>query len=211
MLCPSFQFAPLKQHDLNPWPFWRQCVTSARCRGVRHAPGASRRWRLEVSHAAGWHVAARWVLGEDAGRLGHVLEAAAAVPGPAVGFAAGLRREVLGDVLRRVGGGGARGSWVEKNESKFSNWVPAAEQRVEMLNTNDGKVEKEHLDTKWIGKQRNAFKAAGRLSGRWLRCCRHGGVLVCGVKAWVLFGGVKALKQSEVLPTVHLHSLLLLL
>lgn len=84
--------------------------TSARRRGVRHAPGASRRRRLEVSHAAGRHVAARRVLREDVGRLGDVLEAAAAVPGPAVGFAAGLGRQVLGDVLRRIGGGGARRS-----------------------------------------------------------------------------------------------------
>lgn len=67
-----------------------------------------------MSHAAGRHVAGRRVLREDVGRLGHVLDAAAAVPRLAVGFAAGLGREVLGDVLRRVRGGGARGCAVGK-------------------------------------------------------------------------------------------------
>lgn len=75
-------------------------TTSPRSGGVRHAPGASRRGRLEVSQSAGGHVAARGVLREDVGGLGHVLHAGAAVPGPAVGFATGLGGEVLGDIFR---------------------------------------------------------------------------------------------------------------
>lgn len=132
------------------WLFWCRRVgalclerTSARRGGVRHAPGASRRRWFQVSNAAGRHVTAGRVLWKDVGRLRHVLEAAAAVPGPAVGFAAGLGRQVLGDVLRRIGGGGARGRFVEKwsEGSKFTNWVPVVQQRVETLNTNEGKTE----------------------------------------------------------------------
>lgn len=84
-------------------------VTSPRSRGVGHAPGAAGRRGLEVAQAARGHVAAGRVLGEDVGRLGHVLRGAAAVPRPPVGLPAGLRGEVLRDVLGRVRGGGARG------------------------------------------------------------------------------------------------------
>lgn len=133
--------------------------TSARRRGVRHAPGASWRRRLEVSNAAGRHVAAGRVLREDVGRLGHVLDAAAAVPRPAIGFAAGLGREVLGDVLRRVGGGGARGcagvgigvGWGGNGDVTQVSSLPIGMQLRRsgevMLNTNDNKTRK-HLNRK---------------------------------------------------------------
>lgn len=87
----------------------RVLITSSGGGGIRHAPGATWCGGLEVTQAARRHVASGGVLGEDVGRLGHVLRPGAAVPGPPVGFPAGLGGQMLSDVFSRVRGGGARG------------------------------------------------------------------------------------------------------
>lgn len=84
-------------------------ITSSRGWGIRHAPGATRCGGLEVAQAAWGHVASGGVLRKDVGRLGHVLRPGAAVPGPPIGFPAGLGGQMLSDVFGRVRGGGARG------------------------------------------------------------------------------------------------------
>lgn len=84
-------------------------ITSPGSGGIRHTPGASGGGGLEVAQAARGHVASGGVLRKDVGGLGHVLRPGAAVPGPPVGFPAGLGGQMLGDVFGRVGGGGARG------------------------------------------------------------------------------------------------------
>lgn len=84
-------------------------ITSPRSRRIRHAPGASGCRGLEVAQAARGHVASSGVFRKDVGGLGHVLCPGAAVPGPPVGFPAGLGGQMLGDVFGRVRGGGAGG------------------------------------------------------------------------------------------------------
>lgn len=87
-------------------------ITSSRSRRIRHAPCAARRWGLEVSQAPWGHVAPGGVLWKDIGGLGNVLRPSAAIPRPPIGFAAGLRGQMLSDVFSRVRGGRARG-WGE--------------------------------------------------------------------------------------------------
>lgn len=91
-------------------------ITSSRGGGIRHAPGATRCRGLEVAKAARRHVASSGVLGKDVGRL--VLRPGAAVPGPPVGFPAGLRGQMLSDVFGRVRGGRARGCSKVKVEER---------------------------------------------------------------------------------------------
>lgn len=91
-------------------------ITSPGSRGIRHAPGTSGCRRLEVAQAARGHIASSGVLWEDIRGLGHVLRSSAAVPGPPVGFPAGLWGQMLSDVFCWVRGGGARGC------SKENGW-----------------------------------------------------------------------------------------
>lgn len=104
-------------------------ITSPRSGGIRHAPGANRCRGFEVAKSARGHVASSWVLWKDVGGLRHVLCPCAAIPRPPVGFAAGLRGQVLGDVFGWVRGGGARG-WSKvkvercklRTASEMSTW-----------------------------------------------------------------------------------------
>lgn len=95
----------------SPPPTVAVCVfiTSPGGRRIRHTPCSTRRGGFDVAQSTRRHVDSTGVIGKDVGRLGGgVLCPSAAVPRPPIGLSAGLRGQMLGDVLCRVRCGRSR-------------------------------------------------------------------------------------------------------